>query len=480
MTGEPLWTGAEVLRATFGSGADHWAAHSVSIDTRTLAPGALFVAIEGPRFDGHDFVAAALARGAVAALVARTPANVATDAPLIMVPDTLQALCDLGRAARARTPARVVAVTGSVGKTSIKEALRHVLALQGPTAANEGSLNNHWGVPLSLARLPRGAAFGVFEIGMNHPGEITPLSRLVRPDVAVITTIAAAHLGHFASLDQICDAKAEIFAGLAATGTAVLNRDNVFFARLAAAARAHGIARILGFGRDGQADARLIAAELDADGAQIEAEILGNPVRYRLNVAGSHAVDNSLCVLAASAALGADVEAAAHGLAGVQPARGRGQRFLVRHDGGRFALIDDSYNASPASMRAAFDVLSKIAPGPGGRRIAVLGDMLELGAESAELHRALAAPLQDSGVDLVFTAGAAMAALFAALPASMQGAHAASVDALAPEVAAALRAGDVVVVKGSAGSRMATVVKALQALDETEIGLDDVRSEGAR
>jgi UDP-N-acetylmuramoyl-tripeptide--D-alanyl-D-alanine ligase len=467
MTEAPLWTGDEVLRATGGSGPAGWQAASVSIDTRTLRPGALFVAIAGPRFDGHDFVAEALTRGAAAALVSRPPAEagVAEDAPLVRVADTLAALGALGAAARARTSARVVAVTGSVGKTSVKEGLRAVLALQGETVASEGSLNNHWGVPLSLARLPKRAAYGVLEIGMNHAGEIAPLSRLARPQVAVITTIAPAHLGNFASIEAICDAKAEIFAGLEGTGIAVLNRDNPFFARLRAAALAKGGVRVIGFGRTDGAEVRLIAAELDADGARVRADVLGTAVEYRLNLAGSHAVDNSLCVLAAVAAAGADVAAAAAGLAEVRAVRGRGERFAVRLAGSRFALIDDSYNANPASMRAALEVLGRIAPGRGGRRLAVLGDMLELGAASAALHRELAVPLRDYGIDRVFTAGPAMAELFAALPATMRGAHAADAQSLVPAVTAAVRAGDVVVVKGSAGSRMARVVEALRALD---------------
>lgn len=466
MSGTPLWTAEEAMAATQGSADAVWTADAVSIDTRTLDRGALFVALAGPNFDGHDFVCDALARGAAAAIVSRQPASVAPNAPLLKVADTLIALADLGRAARARAQATVIAVTGSVGKTSVKEALRHVLAQQGQTAANEGSLNNHWGVPLSLARLPRQARYAVIEIGMNHAGEITPLSLLARPDVAVITTVAAAHLGHFASLEAISDAKAEIFAGVSASGAAVLNRDIPFFARLSAAAQARGIVRIIGFGREADADARLLSAELDADGAHVRADVLGTVVDYRLNVAGSHAVDNSLCVLAAAAAAGADVCGAAADISGVRPAYGRGQRFFVHHDGGRFEVIDDSYNASPASMRAAFEVLGRIVPAAGGRRIAVLGDMLELGDETLALHRALAPALQRHAVDLVFAAGPAMAELVACLPASMRGGHAASSAALVDEVAAAVRPGDVVVVKGSAGSKMTTLVKALRALDQ--------------
>jgi UDP-N-acetylmuramoyl-tripeptide--D-alanyl-D-alanine ligase len=466
MNREPLWSAEDAARATGGRHhAGPWIASGVAIDSRTLKPGDLFVAIAGPRFDGHDFVGQALSAGAAAAVVGRVPDGLAPEAPLLLVDDPLAALQRLGRAARARSRARIVGVTGSVGKTGIKEALKAVLAPQGVTHASEGSLNNHWGVPLSLARLPAEARFAVFEMGMNHAGELTDLTAQVRPQVAVITTIAPAHLGNFPSVDAIADAKAEIFAGIAEDGIAVLNRDNAYFARLATAARARGIRTILSFGRAPGADVRLLDAILDADGADVRAEVSGTACAYRLNLPGEHWVDNSLCVLAACTAVGADLPAAAAVLATIAPPRGRGQRLPVRLAGGALTVIDDSYNASPHSMLAAIAVIGRMQPSAAGRRLAVLGDMLELGEQSRPAHVALSGPLQERGVDQVFTAGPAMAELFAALPRPLQGAQAADADALAPLVTAAVRPGDIVLVKGSAGSRMGVVVKALLALD---------------
>lgn len=460
-----LWTAAEAVLATRGVTFENWQASGVSIDTRTLEAGDLFVALKGPRHDGHAFVAEALRRGAAAAAVAYSPDGVEPGAALLRVADTQHALEGLGRAARARTDARVVAVTGSVGKTGVKEALRHALARQGMTAASAGSFNNQWGVPLSLARMPREAAFGVFEIGMNHAGEISPLVKMVRPNVAVVTAIAPVHVEFFPSLDAIADAKSEIFFGVENGGAAVLPADSPFFPRLAASARAAGIERIVAFGEADRPEtavrARVVA--LDADGSTVEAVVAGMTVAYRVGLAGRHWVSNSLAVLAAVHALGADVAAAAAALGDLPALKGRGERHRVAVAGGHFLLIDESYNASPASVAAALAAAGKVAPGPKGRRIAVLGDMLELGAESRALHVALRAPLAEARFDLVFTAGAAMAMLAEALPPAMRGGHAETAEKLAPMVAAAVRPGDVVVVKGSAGSRTGVIVAALRA-----------------
>ena len=464
MSALPLWTYAEARTATGGRCTWEWLATGIAIDSRTVAPGDLFVALRGPNFDGHDFVTDALAKGAVAAVVDRAAETLSAGAPLLMVDDTLEALRALAGAARARTAARIVGVTGSVGKTGVKEALRLVLSRQGPTTANQGSLNNHWGLPLSLARLHKNDAFGVFEMGMNHPGEIIPLTRLARPDVAVVTTVEAVHMESFPSLEAIADAKAEIFAGCGPDATAVLFRDNAYFSRLAAAARHAGIRHVLGFGGDAFADVRLLSSRLDAEQSRVRAMVGGRVVEYHVGRPGSHWVTNSLCVLATVAGLGADVEAAAEALADLQPAKGRGQRFTVAVEGGSFDLVDDSYNASPVSMAASFAVLGGLTPGQGGRRIAVVGDMLELGLDELALHAGLAHPLAAHGVDLVFTAGPRMRALFDVLPASMRGAHAADSAHLAPIVAEAVHAGDVVAVKGSAGSHMGRVVDALKAL----------------
>lgn len=453
----PLWTSEDIATATGGHGAGPvWSVAGVAIDSRTVQPGELFVALAGPRHDGHDFVADALRRGA-AALIHRPVEGIAALAPVIMVGDTLQALTDLGAAARARSGAGIIAVTGSVGKTGTKEALRHVLSRQATTHASAASHNNHWGVPLSLARLPCEARFGVIELGMNAPGEIDRLARLVRPEVALITNIEAAHLGFFRSLDGIADAKSEIFNGLQAGGTAILNRDSPQFTRLAAAARAAGVSELVTFGEAADAGVRLLGAELNADGSTATISLRGRSLTYRIGAPGQHWVRNSLGVLATVAAIGADPDRAAADLAEFRPPAGRGQRHTIPWDGGEMTLIDESYNANPASMRAALDLLAS-AP---GRRIAVLGDMLELGQQGAELHRELAAKVVDADCARVDTVGPLMAELRDALPARLRGDHVERSHELVPRLLGSLAAGDTVLVKGSLGSRMGVIIEAL-------------------
>jgi UDP-N-acetylmuramoyl-tripeptide--D-alanyl-D-alanine ligase len=461
-----LWTSIDAMIATKGQPTRDWAATGISIDSRSVKPGDLFVAIRGPNFDGHAFVADALAKGAAAAVVAKRPDGVAADAPLLLVADPLEALRDLARAARARAKGRIAAITGSVGKTSTKEALKLVLSAQGTTHASEGSLNNHWGVPLSLARMPQESVYGLFELGMNHAGELTPLSQLVRPHVAVITTIEAVHLEFFDSVDDIAAAKAEIFAGLERNGIAVLNQDNDYFSYLTRQALARG-ATVVGFGSAKGAWARLLSYEPTAAGGRIEAEIAGRPLTFAVGAPGRHWALNSLAVLAAAIHLGADLGLAAAALADMAAPKGRGARHQVAladgsEKGGVFTLIDESYNASPAAMRAAFGVLAGSQGAPGGRRIAVLGDMLELGAESAAIHASLA-PDAAAAADLVCTAGRDMAALYDALPRDKRAGHAAKAEDLLPLVRQLVRAGDVVMVKGSHGSRMGLIVDALLA-----------------
>ncbi|HUK60865.1 MAG TPA: UDP-N-acetylmuramoylalanyl-D-glutamyl-2,6-diaminopimelate--D-alanyl-D-alanine ligase [Stellaceae bacterium] len=461
----PLWTAEEAAAATGGTSARQWSAMGVSIDSRTVARGDLFIALGGPNFDGHDFVADALQKGAVVALVSREPRNVTVDAPLLTVADTQKALEDLARAARARARATVVAITGSVGKTGTKEALRLAFERQGRTVASAGSLNNQFGVPLSLARMPRETNFGVFEIGMNHPGEIDGLTRLARPDIAVITTIEPVHLGFFPSVEAIADAKAEIFNGMGPRGAAVLNRDNVHFARLAEAARVRGIQRILGFGLHAEAAVRLIDCHLHATASAVTAAVMGEIVDYCVAIPGRHWVMNSLAVLAAVKAAGGDVGAAAAALGALEPMEGRGRRHRIEVPaGGTADLIDESYNASPASIRAALDVLAANEPGKGGRRIAVLGDMLELGADARRLHRELARPIAEAHIDLVFAVGQEMRALYDALPKGKRGGFTATASDMAELLPLRLNAGDIVTIKGSHGSRMYEVVARLLAL----------------
>jgi UDP-N-acetylmuramoyl-tripeptide--D-alanyl-D-alanine ligase len=434
----------------------------ISIDSRTIKAGEAFFAIKGDAHDGHDFVAAALQAGAGVAVVSnRKRAGVAADAPLLVTRDVLAALRKLARAARARSPARVIAVTGSVGKTSTKEALSLALSRDGETHASVASFNNHWGVPLSLACLPATAHYAVFEIGMNHAGEITPLTKLVRPHVAVVTTVEPVHLAHFASVEAIAAAKAEIFAGVEPDGAAVLNRDNPHFARLARRAKRTGIERVVSFGEHEAADARLIKCVVQPESSTVEADILGTRVAYKVGAPGRHLVHNSLAVLAAVSVVGADLALASLALAELRPATGRGTRLKLALHGGEALVIDESYNANPTSMRAALALLAQAPLGRHGRRIAVLGDMLELGPKAAELHRDLADVITDIGIDLVFCAGPLMQALWQSLPSERRGGYAENAAALEPAVVAAVHAGDAVMVKGSAGSKMAPIVKAL-------------------
>ncbi len=458
-----LWTAADADSATGGTSTRAWQASGVSIDSRSLARGDLFVALAGPRVDGHDFLGDAFAHGASAAVVHRRPPGSDNELPLLIVRDTMAALGDLGAAARKRSGARIVAVTGSVGKTGTKEALRQALGRLGPIHASAGSLNNQWGVPLSLSRMPRDARFGVFELGMNHPGEIEALSKLARPHVALITTVEPAHLGFFSSVAAIADAKAEIFRGMDGNGAAVLNRDNEWYGRLEAAARAAGLSRIIGFGAHDDATVRLVDCHLHATASAVAVSIEGEIFDYCIGSPGRHWVMNSLGVLGVVRALGGDIAATAGAFAQLRPLDGRGRRHRVSLAQGDAELIDESYNASPASIRAAVAVLATSRPGPGGRRIAVLGDMLEMGDRAPELHAALAQPLAEAKIDLVFTVGEAMASLDRALPKAMRGGHDADSAAMAERIAATLRPGDVVSVKGSRGIRMDKIVSRLTA-----------------
>lgn len=470
MSSTPLWTADAMAKAMRAKphGALPVAISGISIDTRTVAAGEAFFAIQGENRDGHEFVLAALRAGAGLAVVARTE-GLPADAPALVVPDVLDGLADLGRAARARIGGPVVAVTGSVGKTGTKEALRLALGAQGQTHASAASYNNHWGVPLSLARMPATTKFGVFELGMNHAGELTPLTRMVRPDIAIVTTIEPVHFEFFGSLEAIADAKAEIFLGVGKGGAVVLNRDNSQFGRLAAAARSAGVARIISCGESAGADARLIEMSLKDSGSTVRADILGTEVTYKLGAPGRHVALNSLAVLATVALLDGDLALAALALAKLEPPVGRGARATLRVGGGEALLIDESYNANPASMRAALALLGQAEVGKRGRRIAVLGDMLELGPQGPAMHAALADAVLGNGIDQVYCAGPLMRSLWNALPAERHGGYAENSAALQPAVVEALRAGDAVMVKGSLGSRMSPIVKALsQRYSETD------------
>ncbi len=468
-SGAVLWTAAEAAAATGGRNSADWRACGVSIDSRTIARDDLFVALNGPSFDGHEYVGPALASGAAAGLVSRTPDHLAPDAPLLVVGDTMDALNALGSAARDRSVARIAAVTGSAGKTGTKEALRHVLSGQGKTSASLSSFNNHWGVPLSLSRMPADAAYGVFEIGMNHEGEISRLVRLVRPHVAIITNVERAHTEFFPSVEAVADAKAEIFDGMVDGGTVVLNRDNPHFDRLQRAAELRGIENMLSFGADDAADARLVDCTLDPSSSTVSVDICGRKIDCRIGVPGYHWVMNSLAVLAAVRALGADVDQAAIALGDLVSLDGRGRVHQIGPAGARYTLVDESYNANPASVRAASETLGRMSPAAGGRRVAVLGAMRELGPDSAALHGELAATLIDNHIDLVHAAGE-MGEAFKLLPSDMQGALGESGEDIVDDVAGSLRPGDVVMVKGSNASRMSVVVAALLAASDPGAG----------
>ena len=476
----PLWTSkamSEAMRAAF-QGAVPDVVTGLSIDSRTILPGEAYFAIKGDVHDGHDFVDKALKAGAALAVVGSAQATkFAYGAPLLIVDDVLEGLRDLARAARARLGGQVVAVTGSVGKTSTKEALRSVLSAQGTTHASVASFNNHWGVPLSLARCPADVRFAVFEIGMNHAGEIEPLVRMVRPHLALITTVEPVHLEFFSGIAAIADAKAEIFAGVEPGGAALLNRDNSQFARLVQRARERGISRIISFGADDKADARLLDVSLHATCSAVHANILGHDVTYKLGVPGRHMAMNSLAVLGASSLAGADLALAALSLSNLAPAAGRGVRHALELGNGEATLIDESYNANPASMAAALNVLGQADVGAQGRRIAVLGDMLELGPTAPELHRGLAEAVKANRIDLVYCCGPLMRNLWDALSPAKRGFYADDSASLEPQVVAAIRAGDAIMIKGSLGSKMKTIVNALEKRFPGGAARDDAAAE---
>ncbi len=460
----PLWTSHDAAYATGGTVNARWSASGISIDTRTLREGDLFVALKGPAFDGHDFAAEALQRGAAAVMVGR---EVESDGAQLLVDDTLQALRDLARAARARSQARIIALTGSVGKTSAKEALRHLLSRQGSTHASAASFNNHWGAPLSLALLPETAKYAVFELGMNHPGEIEPLSLLVRPHVALITNVSAVHLGPLGSLDAIARAKAEIFSGLEPDGIAVIgiySPDSPIRSRAPERILTFGPSeRLLGDDATKDPDAFIETVKLDQDGSDVTACVRGTTVAYRVPLTGEHNAHNSLAVLLAIGAVGGDLRKAVADYATLPPVRGRGDRSQVQVDGSTITLIDETHNASPIAVEAALSALSLMP----GRKIVVLGDMLELGPESGMFHQSLAEHVVRAGTELAFLSGSDMAHLHAALPPRLRGGHAGDSTGLLPLVRAALRDGDVVLVKGSRGSRMKVITEGLrQSMDQ--------------
>ena len=469
----PLWTASDAAAATGGQVTSDWAVTGVSIDTRTLKPGDLFVALQAAR-DGHDFVAQALAKGAGAALVSRIPEGVAPDAPLLIVPDVLEGLGALGRAARARTDARVIAITGSVGKTSTKEMLRAMLAGQGHVHVAEASYNNHWGVPLTLARMPADTGIAVLEIGMNHPGEIAPLAIMARPHVVLITTVAPAHLAAFGSLAGIAEEKASICQGLEPGGIAILPADLDVTPILLAAAEAAG-ARIETFGET-RCDWHLTEARVVQDVTVVTTAAPMGGILFKVASPGRHFALNALGALATAVAVGVDPAIAAADLGRWSPPQGRGQRERIQLDPVDedlyFELIDDAFNANPASVAAGLALFVQATPRNGigriekGRRIAILGDMLELGPDEIALHRAVADHPAMAAIDLVHCVGPRSRALWEALPPPKRGDWHEAAPALVDRAAQLVDAGDVVLVKGSKSIKVSTVVDALRRLGQ--------------
>lgn len=483
-----IWTSDQAASATGGTAVGRWQVTGVSIDTRTLQRGDLFVALAGSQSDGHQFIDKALEGGAAGVCVSTICPHLPKPSPLLVVKDTTKALYDLGLRARQQSSAKIVAVTGSVGKTTTKQMLVHILSQQGITSGSFGNHNNQLGVPLSLARLPAAADFGVFELGMSRPGEIAQLTQQVRPAVGIITAIAPAHLEAFRNLDEIARAKAELFQGMEPEGTVILNCDQDTFPLLSSIAIERGLKDIRTFS-SAQTDviladtpvalaktgtstssaaargssARVISCQLSADSSFVRADIRGRQLCYRLSVPGRHQVMNSLAALLATEALGADIFAAAQALGEINPVKGRGSQILIApKDGGQCRLIDDSYNASPSSVEAALATMAVQQPQADGRRVLVLGDMLELGSQTVRLHLQLLEPLLASGVEQVFCCGEMMGLLYTRLPARLRAGYARDSTELAPMVKHWVRDGDVILVKGSAQSAMSKVVSLLQ------------------
>lgn len=462
-----IWDHKAAEKATGGIASGPWEATGVSIDTRTLAPGDLFIALKGPNHDGHDHLEAARKGGAAAAVIS-APTKAPADLPTLVVDDTLGAMIDLAASARTRMAGKVIGITGSVGKTGTKEGLARAFAALGETHATQGNLNNEIGLPLTMDRMPANTDYAVLEMGMNHPGEIQPLSDLARPDIAIITTVQPVHLEFFDGIQGIADAKAEIFSGLKKGGYAILPRDHPLFHHLRERALSAGVAaeNIIGFGTHPEAHVRLLTCDATETGSRATATIGDRTLTYDLGMPGDHWAINSLAIIAAVRYLDGDLDRALAALKDWQPGKGRGNRFRVDlPQGGYFTLIDESYNASPPAMRAAFDVLAHVEPQPGGRRVAILGDMLELGETAPSLHAALAPSLEENSIDMVFTAGPNMAHLDKTLESDRRGLHTDDSAGLVKPVVNFVRAGDVVLVKGSLGMRMAAIVEALSAMD---------------
>ena len=444
-----LWTSADIAKATGGKASGDFTVSGLSIDTRTIEAGDLFVPLKDVR-DGHDFIPMAMEKGAGGTL-----SEIAVEGRAVIVKDSLQALRDLGKEGVERSQALRIAVTGSVGKTSVKEALAHMFTAFGNTHKSLKSYNNHWGVPLTMARMPQEVEFGVFEMGMNHAGELSDLSTLLCPDIALITTVAAVHLAHFENVEAIADAKAEIIEGLSKDGIVILNADNAYTPRIAATVKGN---KIIYFGYDDNADVRIISADVTAQGSQISLVIDGAQIDIDLNIPGEHWVSNAASCMAVAHAAGLDLQKAAKVLSGVKAEGGRGEISELSIDGKSITLIDEAYNANPTSMTAAIKLLGLKS----GRRLAVLGDMAELGKDELAMHAGLTDPLEDAGVARVIVSGECMRALRGALPQPMRGAWTQDWAGALAALKGEIQDGDVVLVKGSNSAGLGKLVAALK------------------
>lgn len=465
-----LWTSQDISTATNGKASSFWECTGIAKDSRELTPGSAFIALKGPKTNGHDHLLKAFEAGASGAIVDQLPKDVPPE-KCILVEDTFKALEALARAARQRSRAKVIAVTGSVGKTGTKENLAYVLGRQARTGFSERSFNNHWGVPYTLVNHDPESTYLVAEMGMNHRGELSSLTQIAKPHVALMTNITEMHLENLGSLEGIADAKAEIFEGMEAGGTAVLNRDIAMFERLSTKAQDRGL-NVLTFGYDPRAAYRIMSVDALEGGAQrVSINALGKPLVFEIPTIALHWVMNAAAILATVQAVGGNVEQAAKDLSDLRIPEGRGEIHRVAHNGGVLTVIDESYNAGPTSMRAALSVLAKMTPGAGGRRLAVLGDMNELGERSKEEHQGLLEVLKAAHVDLVFTTGPKIKDLYDVLPISRRGGHSDDTAALVPILLSSVRENDIVLIKGSKGQyahrgRMHIFVEALLELDE--------------
>jgi len=460
-----IWTSTEAISATGGNSTSTWVAEGMSIDSRTLNKGDLFVALSDVR-DGHDFVEKAFEKGASAALVSRIPKNYEGKKPLLTVNSVQQALEDMARYRRRESRARIIAVTGSVGKTTTKELLRFVLSKQGKTHAAEKSYNNHWGVPLSLARMPKDTQFGVFEIGMNNPGEIMPLSRLVEPHVGIVTSVGTAHLAAFNDVNAIAREKAQIFRGLVERGTAIINGDLDTVGILEGAANSLG-AKIIKFGYGSKVDFQLKEIRfLASGGTQFNFLVDGTEVVSKISARGEHFALNAMAVLAAVREIGGNEVTASLDLSSWTPQDGRGVLKKInldnREEGFSFDLLDDSYNANPMSLMAGFKVVATMEGYK--RKVAILGDMLELGPDSPEIHSNLAGNPICRSVTQFHCIGPLMKNFYDRLPQEKRGIWVEKADEISSRLKEIVSVGDLVFVKGSKGSRAADVVENLKLL----------------